>query len=54
MFRFAKWLTKVAADDILVAELRPQGGTSQLPVEITVQVHAKDIRAMVVERYFLL
>ena len=54
MYGLIQRLAQVAADDVLVAELSPQGGTTQLPVEIAVQVDAEDIGAVVVERHLVL
>ena len=42
--------SQVAAHQILVAQLSAYGGSSQHPIEVSVQVHAIHIRAMVVER----
>ena len=52
--RVGEWLTEIGADNVLVAELGTEGCSSQQPVEVTVEVDAEDIRAVVVKRNLLL
>ena len=54
----AKWLTQrfseIGADDVLVAKLRTDGRSSQLPFKPAVEVQSYNIGAVEVVRHFVL
>ena len=51
--RAVQRLAEVAADDVLVAELSPQGRPPPLPVKVAVQVDAEDIGTVMIERHLV-
>ena len=53
MVRIVQWFTEVSAEQVFVAQLCTNGCTTENPVEIAVEVYAKDVGAMIVERIFI-
>ena len=53
VYGFVQGLSQITAHNVFVAEFGSHGCTSQLPVEIAVQVDAEDVGAVVVEGHLV-
>ena len=50
MLWFAKRFAEVSAHEVLVSQFCSDGGATECPVEVAVEVHAEDVGAVIVER----